>query len=101
MHTVCVCFGLQLEGVFRPPKIPSNHPSFVEINEIENIIDEFKDRMMSVHNTLALDRLKQEASLKEKLATCGKLLHTSHTAMDVPDGERVVEPVRLVDKVHN
>jgi len=49
---------------------------------------------MSVRNTLALDRLKQEVSLKEKLATSGKLLHTSHTATNVPEGETVVKVVR-------
>ena len=80
--------------MFRPPKIPSNHPSFVEIDESENIVDKFKDRMMSVRNTLALDRLKQEVSLKEKLATSGKLLHTSHTATNAPEGETVVKVVR-------
>lgn len=60
--------------MFRPPKIPSDHPSFVEVEENENVVEKFKEGMMSVRNILALDRLKQEVCLKEKLANSGQLI---------------------------
>ena len=56
-------------------KIPSNHPSFVEVEENENVVEKFKEGVVSVHNILALDRLKQEFCLKKKLAKSGQLLH--------------------------
>ena len=78
---------LKLEGTFRPPKIPSNHPSFVEVEENENVVEKFKEGMMSVRSILTLDRLKQEVCLKEKLAKSGQLLHPAHnvTAIDEED----------------
>ena len=69
---------LKLEGMFQPPKIPSYHPSFVEVEENDNVVEKFKEGLMSVRNILALDRLKQEVCLKEKLAKSGRLLHSTH-----------------------
>ena len=80
----------KLEGMFRPPKIPSNHPSFVEVEEDENVVEKFKEGMMSVRNILALDRLKQEVCLKEKLAKSGQLLHPSHNAGTIDEEETKV-----------
>ena len=80
----------KLEGMFRPPKIPSNHPSFVEVEEDENVVEKFKEGMMSVRNILALDRLKQEVCLKEKLAKSGQLLHPSHNASTIDEEETKV-----------
>ena len=74
---------LKLEGMFQPPKIPSFPPSFVEVEENENVVEKFKEGMMSVHNILELDRLKQEVCLKEKLAKSGQLLHPHTTTVDV------------------
>ena len=71
--------------MFRPPKIPSNHPSFVEVEENENVVEKFKEGMMSVRNILALDRLKQEVCLKEKLARGGQLLHPTHNVSAADD----------------
>ena len=76
---------LKLEGMFRPPKIPSNHPSFVEVEENENVVEKFKEGMMSVRNILALDRLKQEVCLKEKLAKSGQLVHPAHNVSTVDE----------------
>ena len=78
--------------MFRPPKIPSNHPSFVEVEENENVVEKFKEGMMSVRNILALDRLKQEVCLKEKLAKSGQLLHPAHnvTAVDEEETAKIV-----------
>ena len=75
--------------MFRPPKIPSNHPSFVEVEEDENVVEKFKEGMISVQSILALDRLKQEVCLKEKLAKSGQQLHTSHTPSIIDDKEMV------------
>ncbi|XP_019849545.1 PREDICTED: kinesin-like protein KIF13B [Amphimedon queenslandica] len=61
------------EGMEPPPKIPAN-PSFVELEEDENAVDKFKTGMAAIANVLALDRLKQEVSLKEKLANSGRAL---------------------------
>ena len=72
----------KLEGMFHPPKIPSNHPSFVEVEENENVVEKFKEGMRSVRNILALDRLKQEVCLKEKLAKSGNVTSI--------DGEKIV-----------
>ena len=84
MYTLSIMF-LKLEGMFRPPKIPSNHPSFVEVEENENVVEKFKEGMMSVRNVLALDRLKQEVCLKEKLAKSGQLLHPAHNVNTVDE----------------
>jgi len=83
---IMFCF-FKLEGMFRPPKIPSNHPSFVEVEEDENVVEKFKEGMMSVRNILALDRLKQEVCLKEKLAKSGQLLHSSHNTSTIDEEE--------------
>ena len=69
--------------MFQPPKIPSFHPSFLEVEENENIVEKFKEGMMSVRNILELDRLKQEVCLKEKLTKTGQLLHPHITTVDV------------------
>ena len=69
--------------MFRPPKIPSFHPSFVEVEESENVVEKFKEGMMSVRNILTLDQVKQEVCLKEKLAKTGQLLHPHTTTVDV------------------
>ena len=52
------------------PKIPSYHP----IEENENVVEKFKEGIISVCNILALDQVKQEACLKEKLAKTCQLL---------------------------
>ena len=75
--------------MFRPPKIPSSHPSFVEVEENENVVEKFKEGIMSVRSILALDRLKQEVCLKEKLAKSGQQLHPSHNASTIDDKETV------------
>ena len=80
---------LKLEGMFRPPKIPSNHPSFVEVEENENVVEKFKEGMMSVRNILALDRLKQEVCLKEKLAKSGQLVHPAQDTAATPPQEEI------------
>ena len=70
--------------MFQPPKITLLHPSFVEVEENENVVERFKEGMMSVCNILALDRLKQEVCLKEKLAAkSGQLLRHHTTTIDV------------------
>ena len=81
--------------MFRPPKIPSYHPSFVEVDENENVVEKFKEGMMSVRNVLALDRLKQEVCLKEKLAKSGHLLRPTHNTATVD------EPVKAVSTLVN
>ena len=83
-------FIFKLEGMFRPPKIPSYHPSFVEVEENENVVEKFKEGMMSVRNILALDRLKQEVCLKEKLAKSGQLLRPAHNPTSVDEAVKVV-----------
>ena len=69
--------------MFRPPKIPSLHPSFVKVEENENVVEKFKEGMMSVRNILALDRLKQEVCLKEKLAMTGQLSRHHTTTVNI------------------
>ena len=73
--------------MFRPPKIPASHPSFVEVEEDVNVVEKFKEGMMSVRNILALDQIKQEVCLKEKLAESGQLLHPSHNTSTIYDKE--------------
>ena len=82
--------------MFRPPKIPSYHPSFVEVDENENVVEKFKEGMMSVRNVLALDRLKQKVCLK-KLATSGQLLRPTHNTVTAT----VDEPVKAVSTLVN
>jgi len=67
--------------------IPSNHPSFVEVEENENVVEKFKEGIMSIQNILALDRLKQEFCVKEKLAKSSQLLHP-HNVTTV-DGDKI------------
>ena len=55
----------------------------VEVEENENVVEKFKEGMMSVHNILALDRLKQKVCLKEKLAKNGQLSCHHTTTVDV------------------
>ena len=76
--------------MFYPPKIPSYHPSFVEVDENEDVAEKFKERIKSVHNILALDKLKQEVCLKEKLAKSGQLLHSIHNTASVAETANVV-----------
>ena len=66
------------EGMEPPPKIPAN-PSFVELEEDENAVEKFKKGMANIANVLALDRLRQEVALKEKLAKSGKVLKKRFT----------------------
>ena len=87
-----MCF-LKLEGMFRLPKIPSNHPSFVEVEENENVVEKFKECMMSVRSILTLDRLKQEVCLKDKLAKCGQLLHYPQNMATTADEEEIPKVV--------
>eukprot|EP00731_Ephydatia_muelleri_P010946 Em0005g1532a len=68
----------KLEGMNKAVKIPAN-PSFVELKEDDNAVEKFKKAMYSISNILALDKLKQEVSLKEKLASTGKTLRTRYT----------------------
>jgi len=72
------------EGMQRPPKIPAN-PSFVELDEDENAVEKFKMAMASISNILALDRLKQEVALKEKLASTGRTLKKRYSLAHVGD----------------
>ena len=76
--------------MFYPPKIPSYHPSFVEVDENEDVAEKFKERIKSVHNILALDKLKQEVCLKEKLAKSGQLLHSIRNTASVAETANVV-----------
>ena len=83
-------YVFKLEGMFRPPKIPSNHPSFVEVEENEDVVEKFKEGIRSVRHILALDQVKQEACLKEKLVKSGQLLHSTHTNNAVDETDNVV-----------
>lgn len=79
----------KLEGMNKAVKIPAN-PSFVELKEDDNAVEKFKKAMYSISNILALDKLKQEVSLKEKLASTGRTLRTRYT--HTPTASPVASP---------
>ena len=58
--------------MLHPQQISPCRLSFVEIEENENVVEKFKEWIESVRNILALDRVEQEACLKEKLAKIGQ-----------------------------
>ena len=85
--------------MFHPPKIHSNHPSFIEVEENENVVEKFKEAMMSVHNILALDRLEQEVCLIKKLTQTGQLLNEVSQGSGHKTGSNPSENVSLEGKV--
>ena len=85
------------EGMEPPPKIPAN-PSFVELEEDENAVEKFKKGMANIANMLALDRLRQEVALKEKLAKSGRVLKKRFTVGLIsasPDPGATVRPLGM------
>ena len=42
----------------------SNHPSFIQLAENDDVVEKYKEKIMSVHNILTNNQSKQEASLK-------------------------------------
>ena len=60
-----------------PPNLPFNHPSFIELEENDNVVKKYKETVMSVCNILTNDQLNQEVSLKKKLAASGKVMSHS------------------------
>ena len=54
--------------MLHPPKFPSNHPSFIQLEENDDVVKKYKEKIMSVRDILANDQSKQEASLKKNLA---------------------------------
>ena len=76
--------------MFYPPKISSYHPSFVEVEENDNVAEKFKEGIASVCSILTLDQLKQEVCLKEKLAENSQLLHSTHNTTSIAEAAKVV-----------
>ena len=74
--------------MLHPPKLPSNHPSFIQLEENDDVVREYEEKIMSVCNILTNDQSKQEqeASLKKKLAgkpMAPSLIYTTETASNV------------------
>ena len=58
---------------------PSNHPSFIELEENDDVVEKYIEAIMSVCTILTNDQSKQEVSLREKLAANGKSTSPSLT----------------------
>ena len=58
---------------------PSNHPSFIELEENDDVVEKYIEAIMSVCTILTDDQSKQEVSLKEKLTGNGKSTSPSLT----------------------
>lgn len=62
--------------MFHPP---SNHPSFIEIEKNDHVVEKYKENIISVYNILIKDQLQQKVSLKKQMTGKGKLMNPSLT----------------------
>ena len=55
--------------MLHPPKFPSNHPSFIELMEHDDVIEKYEEKILSIQYTITSDQTKQEDFLKYQIAT--------------------------------
>lgn len=63
--------------MLQPPKFPANHPSVIELEENDNVVEKYEEKIKSVCSILTDDQLKQKAFLRQKLVAIGKLMDPS------------------------
>ena len=60
--------------MLHPPKFPSNHPSFIELVENDDVMEKYEEKIMSIQYILTSDQTKQETFLKDCLAAKSRKL---------------------------
>ena len=53
--------------MLHPPKFPPNHPSFIQLEENDDVVAKYKERILSVCDILTSDQKNQTMLLKKIL----------------------------------